>query len=418
MSMYDRIKTALGGASNDPLKEATREIATRNAASGAVHDFVGKLPDVDPVLRKAGASVAAYRELASDAHVFAATQQRKAPLLAAAWEIAAGEADEERTTLARRAFEGIAMKEFVGQALDAVFYGSTIFEVVWKNDESAGGRAGRGRWTIAKAEEKPREWFGYDDRNRLLFFPEGRASDGIDVEARWPMKFVAARNHPTYENPYGDKAYSRCFWPVAFKRGGIKFWSVFAEKYGMPPAVGRLPRGSSKAAIDKMLESLGNVFRDSAIVIPDDGAVEFLRTNEGGGETYRLFVNAMNAEISKALLTQTLTTELSEGGSRAATAAHAAIGAGLARSDKAIVVEAANTILRALIDLNFGGGPYPRFQFAEEEAIGKERAARDASLHKQGVRFTKAYYRRRYGFAEDEIELATASGASSADESA
>lgn len=418
MSIYDRIKSALGGAPSDPLKEATREIATRSAASGAVYDFVGKLPDVDPVLRKSGASVAAYRELASDAHVFAATQQRKAPLLAAEWEIAAGEAGEERAALARRAFGGIAVKELISQALDAVFYGMTVFEIVWKIDDSDERRAGQGRWTIARAEEKPREWFGFDDRNRLLFLPEGRTSEGIVVEERWPRKFVTARNHPTYENPYGDKAYSRCFWPVAFKRGGFKFWSVFAEKYGMPPAVGRLPRGSSKAAIDKMLESLANVFRDSAIVIPDDGAVEFLRTNEGGGETYRLFVNAMNAEISKALLTQTLTTELSGGGSRAATAAHAAIGEGLARSDRAIVLETTNKILRALIDLNFGGGPYPRFQFAEEEGIAKERAVRDAALHKQGVRFTKEYYRRRYGFGEDEIALVEESSSSSADESA
>lgn len=34
-----------------------------------------------------------------------------------------------------------------------------------------------------------------------------------------------------------------CFWPVAFKKGGMKFWLRFAEKFGSPWVIGKHPRG-------------------------------------------------------------------------------------------------------------------------------------------------------------------------------
>ena len=45
-------------------------------------------------------------------------------------------------------------------------------------------------------------------------------------------------------SPYGLGVGHRLFWPVFFKRQGISFWLIFAEKFGTPTAVGKYPGGA------------------------------------------------------------------------------------------------------------------------------------------------------------------------------
>ncbi|ENE4637899.1 TPA: DUF935 family protein, partial [Escherichia coli] len=99
----------------------------------------------------------------------------------------------------------------------------------------------------------PPEWFQFDTDNCLRF----RARDaGVEGELLSPSKFVVPAQDASYDNPYGFPDLSMCFWPVAFKKGGMKFWLRFAEKFGSPWVIGKHPRGANDAEIEKLLDSM------------------------------------------------------------------------------------------------------------------------------------------------------------------
>ncbi|MCZ6127734.1 DUF935 family protein, partial [Escherichia coli] len=63
-------------------------------------------------------------------------------------------------------------------------------------------------------------------------------------------------------------------WPVAFKKGGMKFWLRFAEKFGSPWVIGKHPRGANDAEIEKLLDSMEQMVEDAVAAIPDDSSIE------------------------------------------------------------------------------------------------------------------------------------------------
>ena len=79
---------------------------------------------------------------------------------------------------------------------------------------------------------------------------------------------------------------SRCFWPVAFKKGGFKFWAVFTEKFGMPWLIGKVPRGTGDTDRAQLLDHLVKMVQDAVAVINDDesiAALEFQSKKRVGG---------------------------------------------------------------------------------------------------------------------------------------
>lgn len=128
---------------------------------------------------------------------------------------------------------------------DAVLYGYQPCEVMWQRSGTS--------WHVVDIVGKPADWFQFDTDNRLRF----RSRDsGFEGEAIPDYKFLVSRQDATYDNPYGLPDLSMCFWPVIFKKGGMKFWVRFAEKYGSPWVIGKHPRGTPQREIDKLLDSL------------------------------------------------------------------------------------------------------------------------------------------------------------------
>ena len=58
-----------------------------------------------------------------------------------------------------------------------------------------------------------------------------------------------------------------------------------------------------------------------------------------------------------------------------------------------------------VVEVNFGAVARPQFALREEEQVNKDRAERDERIQNTGVRFKKAYFVRKYGFEEDEIDV-------------
>ena len=384
----------------DDRKSLSAEIAPRSRSLDWM-GIMGFLPDPDPVLQKLGQDITVYRQLLSDAHVWSCCQSRKSGTLSCEWEIkdaASGgrKSDKGAYNLINDMMEGLDVYQIITDMLDAPFYGMSPVEVIWK--------VVAGKWLPDRVVGKPPEWFQFDPENNLRF---KSVDDMIEGEEIPEYKFLLPRHHASYQNPYGERILSRCFWPVTFKRGGFKFWVVFTEKFGMPWVRGKVPRGTSDTERTRFLDSLTKMVADAVAVINDDESVDITEAagKSASADIYEKLVSASNREVSKAILGQTLTTELDKGGSLAATKEHMEVRGDLVDQDKRMVKEAFNLLFRWVVELDFAGAIPPKFYFYEEEDIQKERSSRDTELFKQRVEFTPKYYQRTYNLEEDDFEI-------------
>jgi phage gp29-like protein len=371
----------------------TNEIVTREKAQSFFSLF-GVLPDPDPILRKLGKDAKAFKDILSDSHVFSAVQQRKSAVQSMMWEIEKDKAGGRELNFVKEAFGKLDMDAVINSLLNAPLFGFTVLEVIWKMEDSY--------FIPFNIVEKPNEWFIFDKENNLKFKTLSNPS-GEELPER---KFILSQFNAGYDNPYGERLLSKCFWPVTFKRGGLKFWATMTEKYGMPFILGKQPRGAGEQSARNMLMELENMAQDAVAVVPDDSSVEIIEGDkESSSALYEGLLNFCNSEISKAILTQTLTTEVQDKGSYAASNTHSSMLARLADSDKKLVEKALNMVICWMVDANFGGGKYPRFAMYREEEVDLNLANRDKILHEQGVRLTREYYQRAYNLQEDEFEL-------------
>ena len=381
-------------------KKLSDEIAPRSRSL----DWMGIesfLPDPDPILKKLGQDMTVYRQLLSDAHVWSCCQSRKSGTLSCEWEVrenAAGgkPADKSAYKLITEIMESIDVYQANSDMLDAVFYGMSPLEVIWQ--------AIGGKWIPESVVGKAPEWFCFDPENNLRFKSIDNMIEGEEIP---PYKFLLPRHHASYQNPYGERVLSRCFWPVAFKRGGFKFWAIFTEKFGMPWVRGKVPRGTSDTDRARLLDTLTKMVADAVAVINDDESVDITEAagKSDSADIYERLISASNREISKAVLGQTLTTELDKGGSFAATKEHMEVRADLVDQDKRMVIEAFNRLFGWVVELNLSGAAAPMFCFFQEEDIQKDRSERDTELTNQGVTFTPKYYQRTYNLEEDDFNL-------------
>jgi phage gp29-like protein len=196
---------------------------------------------------------------------------------------------------------------------------------------------------------------------------------------------------------------------LTFKKGGLRFWVTFTEKYGMPWLIGKHQPGSSTTEKEAILDMLEKMVQDGIAVIPNNAEIEFKESANRGASVaiYSAMLSFCNEEISKALLGQTLTTQVGEtGGAYAASKTHGDVRQEIVDADRRMVEAALNELIDWICWLNFGQAERPRFSMYAEEDVDKAQAERDEMVTRSGrVKLTKAYYQRAYGSADDELEV-------------
>lgn len=375
-------------------KNLTEEIATRKRALN-FYSLANILPDPDIVLRKQGKDMRIYKELMCDPHVLACVQSRKAGVLSLDWDINRGIDKDENTENIFKLLKSLDIHKLINDILDATLYGFQPLEIIWQKNKS-------GYILPTKIIAKPSEWFCFDDNNNLKF----RTKENYYGELLPNKKFLLAQNNPSYNNPYGERTLSRVFWNVTFKKGGMKFWVVFTEKYGMPHLIGKHPRGATKEETNTLADMLEEMVQDAIAVIPDDSSVEIQEASKSSSaEIYEKLIDKMNAEISKAILGQTLTTEIGSTGSYAAANTHMAVRQDIIDSDKKLVESVINQLIAWIYEINFSNAEIPVFEMFAPEDVDLTLAQRDKILSETGVKFTKEYFIKNYGLEDDDFEI-------------
>jgi phage gp29-like protein len=274
----------------------TLEMATRLNSIDFAY-FGGFLPNPDTVLKKMGKDITVYEELKADAHLGSVVSQRKSGVKSLLWEIDRGKSKSRQAKAITERFNTLPVASIISEIMDAPFYGYQPIEVVW--EAVAGGLD-----MPVKVVGKPPEWFHFNEENELRWRSKQNPFLGEPIPSR---KFLLPRHNATYKNPYGEPLLSRCFWPVTFKRSGIKFWITFAEKYGMPWPVGKLPRNSGEKEYEKLRDNLEAMVQDALAVIPNDASIEFLESGSktASADVFQALVKWANDEMSKAAVGHT-----------------------------------------------------------------------------------------------------------------
>ncbi|MFZ5760954.1 MAG: DUF935 domain-containing protein [Thermodesulfobacteriota bacterium] len=385
------------------VAELQREIASRSAAWD-FHGLIGLLPDPDPILAKRGDGAEILDSLTADGHVISVIQTRKLGTLKKEFRWQPGalgdkEPDQAAERLCERLVEDMEqldLYDLLSEILDAPYFGLTPIEINWKS--------GPDGMRISGLRGLPHRWFGFSEENEPRFISKNNPWEGEELPFG---KFVFARHFPTYDNPYGLRLLSRCFWPVMFKKGGWKFWVKFVEKYAMPFLLGRYRQGAPPDEQAALLTKLAAMVQDAVAAVPEGSTVELLGAGDkaGSSDLYLQFNNAMDAEISKVIMGQTLTAEVGDKGSYAAAKTHENVLEVYREADQRLAQTAMNAIAWLYGQVNAPGVVAPVFSWFEEEAPQKDFADRDKTLTESGVQFKKAYYVRRYGLKEDEFDV-------------
>ena len=219
-----------------------------------------------------------------------------------------------------------------------------------------------------------------------------------------PYKILCPTHEADYLNPYGLGDLGLVFWLVTFKRGGLKFWMQFTEKYGAPWLIGKEPRSNTPQDTDKLLDALEALIGNSVGTIPNDSSVEI---HEASGkassiDAYDKLIRYCRSEISIALLGQDQTTE--KDSTHASATAGLEVTDDIRDGDTRIVEAALNQLIKWVVEINFGDVSAPKFVLFENEESGtKERAERDKMMVDAGAKFTNQYWQRTYGLEDGDL---------------
>ncbi|MEX1120872.1 MAG: DUF935 family protein [Balneolales bacterium] len=382
---------------NSPIsRELRNEVATRDATFYI--SVLNALPNPDPILRKTGGRIQTYRELSADWEVFSAIELIHSGIKELEWEMVPGDAPAEQVKFIEELVKQWDPYDIMTQCIDARNFGYQPFENIWHPVD--------GRWLITKIVSKPPEWFNYSIKNELQFIskenPQGKVIED-------PRKFIVARNRPSYNNPYGESHYSRCFWPVTFKKGGITFMVKFLEKYGMPWLIGKQPRGTGKKETNKFLSELHQMIADAVSIIPDDSSVEPLDTGTRSSSTdsYLKFIHYCDSVINKVILSNELSMGASkQGGSdvRGNAQSNMQVSRQVIKSVATMGMFVINEAIQMVWGTNFSSVP-PEISIYAPKDVQLELAKRDEILGRTGVQFKKKYFVNNFALGEDEFDL-------------
>lgn len=375
-----------------PKKQDLIRVIASRANAIDYWSFMHYLPNPDPVLKKMGKDISAYREILSDSHVGGCVRRRKAAIKGLEWRITPT-GNEKTDEILTALFDRLPMSHIISQILDATLFGYQALEVMWESEN--------GLLLPTAIVGKPQEWFVFDEENQLMLRTKDNSNGALVPE----KKFLLATQQADFLNPYGRADLAMCFWAATFKKGGFKFWLEFMEKYGSPWLVGKHPRQAQIHEIDELLDSMEKMLGTAVAAIPEDSSIDLKESASKGAssQVFDDFLRYCKSEIAIALLGQNQTTEAEA--NRASATAGLEVTRDIRNDDASLVEGVFNQLLAWICELNFNVETLPAFELFEQESIDKLQAERDKILTEIGVSFTEQYIHRTYGFEEGDIVM-------------
>lgn len=313
-------------------------------------------------------------------------------------EAASAAADDRRAAdLIREALSSgaIDMSASVGDLLDALGKGFSVAEIIWDTEGAS--------WMPVELKWRDPRWFLFDwirgdellvrgaEKHQAREASHFKGMGGFDYEMMQPMterlapyKFVVHVSKAKAGLPIRGGLARAAAWAYLFKNYIIKDWVTYAEVYGHPLRIGKYQTGATRAEKQNLLSIVSNLGSDAAAVIPESMAIEFAQTSQpASADIYIKMCEYLDAQVSKAVLGQTLTTEISgASGSRAAAEVHDSVRREIVSADvRRLEGTLARQLVRPIIDLNMGPQRvYPKLRFIVEDTLDRREVVETAGM--------------------------------------
>ena len=304
-------------------------------------------------------------QMLSDAMVRTALTVKQLAILAVPWQVAPADSSPDAKQRAEFVVECFTRMTgspltILASAMDAFASGWSVQEQIYELEA--------GRIILREVRAKDPRTFGqefdeYGHLRQLSQHVPGEPPRALD-----PKRFIITRHRPSPTSPQGQSDLLPALPHWQAKRQLMAAWKLHLEKFAMPTVLGKFERGLPPDEQAAILAALQDVQNSTAIVYPNEISIDTLGGNKEPSQGFMEAIEFHNREIARAILGQTLTTD--EGrrvGSLALGKVHLQV---LLMQVSALRRELADQVMteqviRPLVELNFGLGRIPRFQFEE-----------------------------------------------------
>jgi len=389
-----------------------QEIATtlngRDITRGYVLPQILMLPQ-DTVLRqRAGGDLRLYEDLLRDDQVGTTFAQRRLAVQSKEWYVEPGgkrAIDRQAADSLQAILTAIEFNALTDKMLYGIFYGYSVGECLYARD---------GREVILdKIKVRSSRRFRFDgaERLRLLTFENMMPGELLPPRKMW----IYAHGATNDDEPYGLGLGHWLYWPVLFKRNGMRFWLIFLEKFGQPTAKGTYPRGATTQERQKLLDALAAITTDSGVIMPEGMTIDLIEAARSGTADYATLTQRMNDAISKLVIGHTAAADATPGRLGGETIADS-VRADLVTADAARLCGSFNaTVARWLTDWNYPGAAYPQvWRRTEDPTDQVNRSTALANLAKLGYRPTLSQVEDEFGAKFEDIKASPAAPAAAA----
>lgn len=286
-----------------------------------------------------------------------------------------------------------AFDENLADMLDALAKGYSLLEILWDVSSSQAVP------TTIKWVHPKKVTFAGSLVPRVL--TEVDSSRGEELQP-WKWIFHRHKARSGYDTRAGIMR--TCAWMYLFKNYTIKDWVTFSETYGQPLRLGKYSPSASETDKEALLQAVRAIGVEAAGIISRNTEIEFIEATRGSTlNVYESLANFCDAQMSKAILGQTLTSEAggSKGqGSYGLGKVHNEVRMDLLKADaKALARTITQQLLRPMVGFNFGWErPVPQFRFLVQEPEDQKALAEVyGQLIDRGLDISQEHVSERFG---------------------
>ncbi len=310
-------------------------------------------PSDDLLIQKGGnRALSVYQRLFFDEHVQSSFSKLVQEVVSRPWyveEYSSKPGDIAVRDFVAEILEELPLDEIYKGLAEALIVGFSVGEIMWKKSK-------RGvipfdirirdqrRFVFQEAEDSQTGF-----TMRCLTF--NRMFEGVELPAR---KFVVNRYWTQHNgDPYGTSL-GRVLYPlVKFRRRALESYVLYGDRYATPTAVATAPLSASSAEIDTIYDHISNLSQETALILPDGYKLEFVNPS-GTPDVFKGLIDYIDKEISLILCGENEAGQAESGSRASSQVANVVRVVKAAEISEAISHTLTRTLVRWIVDLNFG----------------------------------------------------------------
>ncbi|MFV9531284.1 phage portal protein family protein [Pseudomonas aeruginosa] len=376
-----------------------QEIATTGDGRDITRPFLSGLQQPSDYIlqRRGGNDLRIYEEVLRDAQVKATWGQRQLAVVSKEWQVDAGgdrRIDKAAAEHLKQQLQNVGWDRITNGMLYGVYYGHAVSELIYGRDD---------RYiTLQAVKVRNRRRFRYDLQGGLRLLTPNNMFEGEPCPSPYFWHFSTGADND--DEPYGLGLAHWLYWPVYFKRNGLKFWLTFLDKFGMPTAVGKFGKNATPEEKAKLLAATQAIQTDTGVIMPEDMLVELLEASRSGTADYKILHDTMDETIAKVTLGQVASSQGTPG-RLGNDDLQADVRLDLVKADADLICESFNQgPARWLTEWNFPGAEPPCvYRVVEEPEDMDAKASRDEKVVRfSGFKPTLGYVQETYGIEVQE----------------